>query len=92
MKVIDARSGQEMRIGDTVRYHHGEQLTLVDVDEGLLSCSAMVEHVFRDVTQIPPGVSSIMNAPLVTKRSQIPLQIRLFHPSFFLQRVAFIPS
>jgi hypothetical protein len=82
MRVIDARSGEEMVIGKTVSYHDGERLTLVDLDEGLLSANAFIESVTRD----------FQTGRLVTRRQQIPLLVRLFHPSFLFQRVAFIPS
>lgn len=87
MRVIDARSGQDMTIGATVRYGGGEQLTLLDIDEGLVSATAYVERVYLDFSKEVGG-----EAPLITDRRQIPLQVRFTHPSFFLQKVAFIPS
>lgn len=85
MRVIDARSGQDMKIGETVRYGGGEWLRLIDVDEGLLSANATIEHCYRDYGR---GV----DAGFVTSRAIVPLAVRFLHPSFFLQRVAFIPS
>jgi hypothetical protein len=82
MRVIDARSGKEMRIGDVVTYGEGEKLRLLDIDEGLLSANAVVENTYLD----------IRTNKLVTQRSQIPLTVRFMHPGFLFQRVAFIPS
>lgn len=63
MRVIDARSGNEMVIGQTVEYGDGEKLTLVDVDAGLFSATAVVEHTYRDFTKErrePTGETSEM--------------------------------
>ena len=88
MKVIDARSGKEMVIGDVVDYGNGERLKLLDVDEGLFSATAFVEHTHRDYSvHVEVG-----KPPLVTRRAQIPLHVRWTHHRFFLQHVAFIPS
>lgn len=84
MRVIDTRSGHEMRLGDTVSYPDGEYVKLLDVDEGLLSANAVVEYVYRDFSK--------PERPLVRAQRQIPLTVRFTHPSFFLQKVAFIPS
>ncbi len=48
MKVIDARSGREVKIGDTIDWGDGEQITLLDVDPGLFSASAIVRITHRD--------------------------------------------
>lgn len=84
MRVIDARSGKEMTIGDTVRWGGGEELTLLDVDEGLFSANAVVRETIKDFSK--------MGNPLVTLQRQIPLAVRFMHPSFLFQKVAFIPS
>jgi hypothetical protein len=95
MKVIDARSGRELRIGDTVDRGDGEKLTLIDIDEGLFSASAFVEWTYRDYSESRP-LDELAHrrglAPLVSLRRQIPLQVRFTHPRYFLQKVAFIPS
>ena len=51
MKVIDARTGTDIEVGQTVEYGDGEKLTLIDVEPGLLSASAFVERTYRDHTK-----------------------------------------
>ena len=71
-----------MKIGDTVRYPDGEFLTLLDVDEGLLSANAVVVR----------GVLANGGSGVDVGRVQIPLTVRFMHPGFLFQRVGFIPS
>lgn len=82
MRVIDARSGRELKVGDIVDWGDGERLTLIDVEPGWFSASAVIETVERDLDA----------QRLVTRRMQVPLQVRFTHPAFFLQHVAFINS
>lgn len=51
MRVIDARSGKDMKIGDTVEYGDGESTTLLDVYPGLFSASALIRMTYRDFTK-----------------------------------------
>lgn len=51
MKVVDARSGKEMKIGDVADWGNGEYIRLLDVDEGLLTASAFVEIASVDHSQ-----------------------------------------
>lgn len=51
MKVIDARSGKLMQIGDVVEYSDGEYLRLIDVDHGFFWASAIVEMGVIDHTK-----------------------------------------
>lgn len=81
MKVIDARSGKEMKIGDRVSYPGGESVRLVDVDPGLFSASAVVETTVQ-----------MANGALRTMVAQVPLTVCWLHPGFLFQHVAFIPS
>lgn len=85
MKVIDARSGKEMRIGDVVNYPDGEWIRLISVDEGILSATAVI-----DTSEIayPPGDGR----KLVRRTKKIPLGVRYLHPSYMFQKIAFIPS
>jgi hypothetical protein len=95
MRVIDARTGKELRLGDSVEYGAGERLTLIDIDEGLFSANAFVEWTLRDYSECRPLDELAQRRrvpPLTTVRRQIPLQVRFTHPRFFLQKVAFIPS
>jgi len=83
MRVIDARSGQTLTIGQRVEYPDGEWLELVDVEPGVLSASAFIRTACRD-----PGGSG----RVAVLSRQIPLTVRWLHPSFMFEHVAFIPS
>ena len=82
MRVIDARSGEEVVLGATIQYPDGETLKLLDIDEGLLSATAFVERHFKN----------FVTGQWMSDRTQIPLVVQFFHPRFFLRKVAFIPS
>ena len=115
MKVIDARSGKVMMIGDVADHGSGEFVRLIDIDEGFFSATAVIEIGFVDhskdkieLEQLAPvlelakggvpiveaarGYRLVTPGPIVTIRRQIPLVVRFFHPSFFMQKVAFIPT
>lgn len=70
--------------GKTVSYGDGEKMSLIDVDEGLISARALVETTYRDY--------GAADRRIVTARQWVPLAVRFMHPSFLFQRVAFIPS
>lgn len=76
MRVIDAFTGAEVVIGQTIPTPEGGTMTLVDIDAGLFSASATAD--FRQGSK--------------TIRRVFPLAVRWTHPRFFLQHVAFIPS
>lgn len=82
MKVIDARSGQEMKIGDTASYPDGESVTLLDFYPGLFSASALVRIRYR----------AYPSNEIVTSTREEPLTVRWLHPSYRFQHVAFINS
>jgi hypothetical protein len=84
VKIVDARSGEVLSPGQTVRYGDGEKIKLIEVDEGLMSARALIESTYRDVGQD--------GYPLVTSRQWVTLSVRFTHPAFMFQRVAFIPS
>jgi len=84
VKIVDARSGEVMKRGQIVAYGGGEKLKLVEVDEGFFSARALIETTYRDFGKA--------GQPLVTARQWVPLAVRLTHPAFMFQRVAFIPS
>lgn len=87
VKIIDARSGEVMVPGKVVAYGGGEKLRVVTIDEGgLFRARALIESTYRDYSK---GVDA---APLVTTSQWVPLTVRFLHPSFPLERVAFIPS
>lgn len=87
MKVIDARSGREMKIGDTIDWGDGERITLLDVDPGLFRATALVRITHRDYScQIDLGKA------YVTITREVELAVRWLHPSYRFQHVAFIAS
>jgi len=77
MKVIDARSGKVLKVGDTVEYPDGESLTLIDVRPAFLTAKVRV----RVVQTIP--------TPLTLER-WISVDVRWTHPRYFLRPVAFL--
>lgn len=95
MKIIDARSGQEMTIGQTISYTDGESVTLLEVEPGILQARARARTVHRDMTKLQSagfGVIDMSKLPLITQEQWVPLTVRWTHPAFFLQHVAFFPS
>lgn len=107
MRVIDARSGHEVRIGQTIDWGDGESLTLLDVDPGLFSASAIVRITHRDESKavyenddsfgvragaVVVPLRVVKPGPLVTITREIELRVRWLHPAFRFQHVAFIPS
>lgn len=89
MRVIDARSGSEMKLGDRVDYPHGEWMRLVDVNPGLFSATAVVE---TNVLHPADFHSAPSDRRFVRMTQEVPLTVRWFHPKFLFQHVAFIPS
>ena len=97
MKIIDARSGKQVRPGETVIYDSavwavgpGGSLRQGPsrgkegfIFHGLLKRKVR-GGVVGDFTMYEPGY-----AP---RRVEVPMPVRYTHPSFFLQKVAFIPS
>jgi len=86
MKIIDARSGDELQVGTVVRYPQGEWTRLDRVMPGILggmfSAKAQITHVHVDYR----------SGALVERTDIVPLAVRWMHPSFPGQHVAFIPS
>lgn len=80
MKIIDARSGQEVVIGRRIDYPDGEGITVLHVEPGILSARAEVVSTVLDLG----------TGRLVTSRDWVPLTVRWTHPRFFLQHVAFL--
>lgn len=81
MKIVDARSGEVMKIGTKVSYPGGEFIRLLRVDGE----RALLERAYSDVGK--PG------SPLVEDTAWAPLIVRRGdHPSFPGQVVGFIPS
>lgn len=82
MKVIDARSGEEMSVGSVVRYPDGEWLRLDAVRPGILSGKAIITSCDRNP----------MTGQLVTRSQEVPLVVRWLHPGFLFQHVGFLPT
>lgn len=86
MIVVDARSGDEVRVGDTIRYRDGSWWTLLRVKRGILSAKALIEG--NSIAHDPDLDRSLTNAA----RSWVRMPIRYTHPDFLLKAVAFMPS
>ena len=90
MKVIDARNGVEVKVGDTVTYFDGSSWTLLSVDPGILSARAYVRSKMKSVcTGFDP---SRPNPPFLVSEYWQPLAVRFTHPKYFGQHIAFFPS
>lgn len=95
MKIIDARSGLEMKVGDVVRYPDGEWTELVSARPGVFSAVATFRRRYRDRSRAIwradgtlDDATPFVEGVLVDQ----PLIVRWTHPRFFLQHVAFLPS
>lgn len=77
MRIIDARSGREVKVGETVAYPDGEWYRLLAVRERFLSADALVN------AHGPDGK---------LRQQWVALAVRFTHPEFFLQKVGFFPS
>lgn len=78
MKVIDARSGDEIGVGSQVRYPGGEGYDVLALTIGVLEASATVR--------------TIHNGGGRSEHVQVRCRVRYTHPAFFLQKVVFFPS
>ncbi len=76
LRVIDARTGDDVQIGDTVKYPDGSGWKLLELDDWFFRVTARVCE---------------FDAKTTHEHDQ-PLSIHFFHPAFFLQRVGFFPS
>lgn len=78
IRVIDARSGANVKIGQVVSYPDGEWWELVGVRDRLLTATAIIND---HTTGGAPGRSK-----------SVPLTVRFLHPAFLFERVGFFPS
>ena len=85
MRIIDARTGAEVKVGGTVDYGDGDGWTLLKVDEGIFRASALVRR------QRPFVVRHRHGETLATDH-WVPLTVRYLHPNFMFQKVGFFPS
>lgn len=85
MKILDANTGQEIRRDEPFRNINGV-LVLLRTDIGLLKGRALVKH-------LDPKIDDFFGPPRQRGAVEwVPLVIRYTHPSFFMQKVAFLPS
>jgi hypothetical protein len=82
MRVIDARSGQEMKPGHPISYEDGEQVTLLELVPGLTKASMLVRAKHRD-----RGTGRFVMAT-----QWVDGPVRYLHPDFMFQRIVFFPS
>lgn len=77
MRVIDAHSGREVQVGDTIGIPAPDTknawFKVMEIERGILRAR----------------IRGISNVPTLDN-TWLPLQVRWTHPSFFLQHVAFI--
>lgn len=78
IRVIDARSGDDVTIGQTVTYPEGSGWTLLSVRDRFFTAVAHVRSWTAEKTD--------------TYEQDVPIAVRFLHPAFFLQRVGFFPS
>lgn len=93
MKILDARNGQEVHVGEWVTYPPPQDLdgrvvggVMVDgklVDPASYRILIVWDHFFS-------ATVDYQTADGVRRAGQ--LAVRFFHPDFFLQSVAFVPS
>jgi hypothetical protein len=76
LRVIDARSGDDVEIGQTVVYPDGTGWTLIEIDDRFFTAEARVRT---------------WDGQKASEHDQ-QLAVRFFHPAFFLRRVGFFPS
>jgi len=94
MKIIDARSGEEMWPGKTVQYGGGEWLRL----DAIIPNGPLM-RLFRVDAKITTAYRDSRLGQIVVRTDVGPLQIRWTHPGFTdwskkwpFQHIAFIPS
>lgn len=79
MRIIDARSGREMKVGDIVQYPGGGATQLLDARVGLWAAKVRIR---TDWHGAPGGYDD----------RWVDAIVRYTHPSFFLEKIVFIPS
>lgn len=90
-RIIDANTGKEVQIGGTFRNVDGE-VTIHEVEIGLFSGRALVSIDGSATVWMTPEGEIPNPHPVNVDRKWGALAIRYTHPSYFLQKVAFIPS
>lgn len=82
MKIIDARSGEEFQVGDTIVHPDGESVTLLDVKPGLLRAEAHVQRTYTNMATGEPTTDTVW----------VPLAVRWLHPKYLFQHIGIFPS
>lgn len=85
MRILDARSGQDVVIGKTICYPDLESVTVLAARPGLISVDLDVRTVNRSYHEPYRG-------RLETREFTARVPIRFMHPRFMFQRVAFLPT
>lgn len=88
MMIIDAHTGKEMQIGDTVDHDDGCIITLLDVRPGFFDASALIQIAYSD----PASGEPVMRDGVTARTLWQPLHVRWTHPCFFLKHVGFLPT
>lgn len=82
MKIIDARTGTEMKVGRKLVYPDGTTVTIIKADFGLFKWKMYLMSTWIDLaTGNEVGEDGHGEGPM-----------RYLHPGFMFQRVAFFPS
>lgn len=91
MRLIDARSGQDVRVGTQVVYADGTGWTCLAIVPGLTVARVHARTVTRSLcTGFDPRVDG--RKQTFTYDQWVDVPIRYTHPRFFGQRVAMFPS
>lgn len=85
MRIVDARSGEDVVIGKTICYPDLESVTVLAARPGLIS-------VELDVRTVNRNYHGPHHGRLETRKFTTRVPIRFMHPSFLFQRVAFLPT
>lgn len=80
MRLIDANSGREVRVGVPFTNING-RLVIDEIEEGIFNARARY-RVLQPASLLP----------LTNDEGWTPLHVRYTHPSFLFEKVAFIPS
>lgn len=81
MRVIDARSGRELKPPQRVIYADGDGYEILRVDE---------EGPFSAIAVIVNNTDGIVGGNCIPRI--VKLKVRWTHPRFFLQKVAFVET
>lgn len=88
MKVIDAHTGRQVKVGDTLPIPG-------DGSTPELSAAGIGVDGYYKVLAIEPGILTariLLSSNHPAYNGWVPLTVRWIHPGFFLQHVGFIPS